>query len=97
MFVRSFVSLAFKQKSWTLFILQIALYLGTLEVLVFSYFNREVLSVCLCVIGLGWPASMSSDFRRNNIILLGLWVVFCGLTGIFTLLPVEKVEDIYIV
>ena len=72
----------------------LALYILGLEVLVYSYFQREVLSVCLVVSGILWPLLMEPAFRKRNSGLACYWLVSCLFTSVFTLLPVEKGEQI---
>ncbi|CEG64614.1 hypothetical protein RMATCC62417_01554 [Rhizopus microsporus] len=64
-----------------------------LEALVGSYFHREVLSAIF--IGLSaWPCVMPSYVRQEKGKLTTAWSLFCILTSVFTLLPVEKGESI---
>ncbi|KAI9475586.1 MAG: Phosphatidylinositolglycan class N-domain-containing protein [Benjaminiella poitrasii] len=67
-----------------------------LEALVYSFFYREILSAIFVIIS-AWPFMMSSRIRRENKLLMFTWIVSCLCTSVFTLLPVEKGEDISIV
>ncbi|KAJ2957288.1 hypothetical protein NQZ79_g6967 [Umbelopsis isabellina] len=80
---------------FTLFMLGIGMLLG-LETLVFSYFHRETLSVAF-VFAAAWPLFMPPAHKDDSRLLCPLWSAFCLATSIFTLLPVEKGEDIVLV
>ncbi|KAF9575666.1 Glycosyl phosphatidyl inositol anchor synthesis [Mortierella alpina] len=67
-------------------------YIIALEILVYSYFNRAILSVCFMFLAL-WPAFLPSSVQRNSTLLMVSWSVSCLGTSIFTLLPVEMGED----
>jgi phosphatidylinositol glycan class N len=67
-----------------------------LEALVFSFFYREMLSIIFVVLSV-WPLIMPSRVRVENKALLAGWAVSCICTSVFTLLPVEKGEDINLV
>ncbi|KAF9582958.1 Glycosyl phosphatidyl inositol anchor synthesis [Lunasporangiospora selenospora] len=71
-------------------------YIIALEVLVYSYFNRAILSVCFLGLAL-WPAFLPSAVQRNNTMLMVSWSLSCLGTSVFTLLPVEKGEDQYLI
>jgi phosphatidylinositol glycan class N len=69
-------------------------YVASLEVLVASYFWREILTPSLLVIAVCWPfVGMPWGFVNRNWMLVGAWVGFAGCTSVFTLLPVDKNED----
>ncbi|KAG0235816.1 Glycosyl phosphatidyl inositol anchor synthesis [Actinomortierella wolfii] len=70
----------------------VLLYVLTLELLVYSYFNRAVLSLCFFALAL-WPLFLPDAVKRNSGILMVCWSTSCLGTSIFTLLPVEKGED----
>lgn len=63
---------------------------------VYSFFHREILSVCFVLASL-WPATVPKRLMKDHAFLLGLWVCSCLCTSIFTLLPVEKGEDVALV
>ncbi|KAF9928850.1 Glycosyl phosphatidyl inositol anchor synthesis [Linnemannia zychae] len=67
-------------------------YIIALEVLVYSYFNRGILSVCFMLLAL-WPAFLPASVQRNSKLLMASWSLSCLGTSIFTLLPVEVPED----
>jgi GPI ethanolamine phosphate transferase 1 len=75
-------------------IVHIAFYLISLEVLVVSYFYREILTLCLLVMGLLWPMTMPKAFAERHFLILRAWRATCLLTSVFTLLPVELEEDV---
>ncbi|KAH7050936.1 Phosphatidylinositolglycan class N-domain-containing protein [Linnemannia elongata] len=67
-------------------------YIVALEILVYSYFNRGILSICFLFLAL-WPAFLPAAVQRNNTLLMASWSLSCLGTSIFTLLPVEMGED----
>ncbi|KAI7873011.1 phosphatidylinositolglycan class N [Spinellus fusiger] len=67
-----------------------------LEALVCSYFYREILTVCFLLLS-AWPLWMPARLRRHHSSLLGAWSILCLCTSVFTLLPVEKGENISMV
>jgi phosphatidylinositol glycan class N len=71
--------------------------LASLEILVYSYFQREVLTCCLLLGGLVWPWFLSVKFIKQNSFVVSYWTLSCLLTSVFTLLPVEKGEDMVLV
>ncbi|KAG0795482.1 hypothetical protein G6F62_000083 [Rhizopus arrhizus] len=64
-----------------------------LEALVFSFFHREVLTGLFFLLAY-WPWIMPKHALKDNSALLKSWSVACIFTSIFTLLPVEKGENI---
>ncbi|KAL7747757.1 Glycosyl phosphatidyl inositol anchor synthesis [Sorochytrium milnesiophthora] len=66
-----------------------AIYLLGLQVLVYSYFERSVLSACLALLA-AWPAVMPAPFRRRNMTLLVVWTLSCLACAVFPLLSVER-------
>ena len=76
-------------------IVHVFFYLASLEVLVLSYFYREILTVCLLVMGFVWPFFMPAGFRERHYFILRAWRTLCFITSIFTLLPVELEEDVF--
>ncbi|KAM5442678.1 Glycosyl phosphatidyl inositol anchor synthesis [Microsporum ferrugineum] len=82
-------------KSFTgylILLLQSLLYIGVLQGLVQSYFNREIYTVCY-LLGAVWPALYGLDFLSNNKFLSAAWTVNCILMSSFTLLPVGKQDN----
>ncbi|KAG0325824.1 Glycosyl phosphatidyl inositol anchor synthesis [Podila humilis] len=71
-------------------------YIVALEILVYSYFNRGILSVCFMLLAL-WPVFLPKAVQRNNTLLMVSWSVSCLGSSIFTLLPVEMVESLSLI
>ena len=69
-------------------------YLISLELLVVSYFYRELLTVCLLIMGFVWPLFMPIGFRDRHFSIIRAWRALCFITSIFTLLPVELEENV---
>ncbi|KAJ3271888.1 Glycosyl phosphatidyl inositol anchor synthesis [Terramyces sp. JEL0728] len=69
------------------------MYLASLELLVLSYFYRELLTFYLLLMGFLWPLSMKLEFRNRHTHLINFWRLLCSTTCIFTLLPVEVEEN----
>lgn len=78
-------------------VIHTALYLISLEILVLSYFYRELLSLCLLLMGFAWPLTMPEEFRNRHFIILRSWRMLCLITSIFTLLPVELEENVWLI
>ncbi|KAL4738870.1 Phosphatidylinositolglycan class N-domain-containing protein [Aspergillus similis] len=72
---------------------QLLLYVGVLEALVHSYFQREIYTVCF-ILGAFWPVFYGLDFLQKHAAVCGTWAVGCLLMSTFTLLPANKVENI---
>ncbi|KAF7728109.1 Glycosyl phosphatidyl inositol anchor synthesis [Apophysomyces ossiformis] len=87
--------LAGGQKLKTLIFTILAILLS-LEALVYSFFRREVLSVCFVLLA-AWPMVMPLKVRRQLGLLAFGWVAACICTSVFTMLPVEKGEEISLV
>ncbi|MCJ1314085.1 Glycosyl phosphatidyl inositol anchor synthesis [Agyrium rufum] len=66
--------------------------IGVLELLVLSYFRREVYTVCYLAAAI-WPLSQGGHFIGKNRFLLVTWAASCVLLSTFTLLPVIKSES----
>ncbi|KAG0242506.1 Phosphatidylinositolglycan class N-domain-containing protein [Mortierella sp. GBAus27b] len=71
-------------------------YIIALEILVYSFFNRAVLSVCFMLLAL-WPLFLPSNVQRNSAVLMASWSLSCLGTSIFTLLPVEMEQDLTLI
>jgi phosphatidylinositol glycan class N len=71
----------------------LALSVAFLEVVVYSYFRREIYTFCYLAAAV-WPVSYGTKFVRDNKGLLTIWATVCVSLSTFTLLPVIKVEDI---
>ncbi|GAA5795205.1 hypothetical protein HPULCUR_000559 [Helicostylum pulchrum] len=67
-----------------------------LQALVCSYFYREVLTAIFLVLA-AWPLIMPRKIHRKHKSLVIGWTISCICTSIFTLLPVEKGENIVVV
>ncbi|KAJ9664528.1 Glycosyl phosphatidyl inositol anchor synthesis [Neophaeococcomyces mojaviensis] len=72
--------------------LEALIFLGVLEALVQSYFQRIIFTICY-IIGAFWPLVYGLDFLSANISLIGPWMIGCLSLSTFTLLPVIKTED----
>ncbi|KAJ1339556.1 hypothetical protein BSLG_005803 [Batrachochytrium salamandrivorans] len=70
----------------------IIVYTVILEILVYTYFRREVLSICLIAVGIVWPIMMPAGFKNGKLVLA--WRIASICTSVFTLLPVEVEQDI---
>ncbi|DAA72819.1 TPA_exp: Uncharacterized protein A8136_5349 [Trichophyton benhamiae CBS 112371] len=77
---------------YAMFLLQASLYIGVLQGLVQSYFNREIYTYCY-LLGSVWPALYGFDFLNKNKLLSAAWTISCICMSIFTLLPVGKQDD----
>jgi phosphatidylinositol glycan class N len=73
---------------------EIVLYIVGLELLIYSYFQREILSYILIIAGIAWPVILGRSFRSEHPKLVLFWLVSCWASSVFTLLPVEKGENI---
>ncbi|KAI8897625.1 Phosphatidylinositolglycan class N-domain-containing protein [Globomyces pollinis-pini] len=95
-FIKTLVSNTFSGKNFSTFI-HTLLYIFTLEVLVLSYFYRELLTICLLFIGLIWPMTLNKEFCERHCSILRTWRLVTVVTSVFTLLPVELEENIILV
>ncbi|RZF33508.1 hypothetical protein LSTR_LSTR010164 [Laodelphax striatellus] len=74
----------------------LALYLGGLELLVFTFFYRSALTVLLCGFGL-WPF-IDKKLKSYSIVFRTFWAVTCLCLAVFPLLPtIGASEDITLV
>ncbi|KAK4958616.1 Glycosyl phosphatidyl inositol anchor synthesis, partial [Elasticomyces elasticus] len=80
------------KKALALQALNSCLFVGFLEVMVQSYFHRELYTVSY-LLATTWPLFYGWSFVRANRILVATWVLGCASMSIFTLLPALKVED----
>ncbi|KAF2217807.1 hypothetical protein CERZMDRAFT_55215 [Cercospora zeae-maydis SCOH1-5] len=67
-------------------------YLALLEVMVQSYYDREIYTI-LYLVATAWPALYGLDFVKSNGLLCTTWALSCASMSIFTLLPANKVES----
>ena len=72
--------------------LNVFAYIAILEVMVQSYYYREIYTVCY-LLATTWPLFNGMEFVRNNWILCGTWALGCTAMSIFTFVPAIKVED----
>lgn len=70
----------------------VALYVVILEVMVQSYYHREIYTVCYLLLAT-WPLFYGTQFVRQNWLLCLSWALGCASMSAFTLLPANKVED----
>jgi phosphatidylinositol glycan class N len=63
-----------------------------MELLVLSYFYREVYSLCYLA-AISWPFFYGKEFVRQKKGLIAMWGAGCALMSTFTLLPAMKIED----
>ena len=73
-------------------IAKIIAYILMLEVLVYSYFHREILSCIFLIISL-WPLTFTRNFQKQNFTWCAFWSLSCFMMTVFTLLPVVKIES----
>lgn len=72
--------------------LNLLVFVGILEIMVQSYYHREMYTLCY-LLAILWPASYGLEFVRQNWIVSATWVLACTSMSIFTVLPANKVED----
>ncbi|PLN76951.1 PigN-domain-containing protein [Aspergillus taichungensis] len=75
------------------FAVQMVIFVGVLEALVQSYFQREIFTVCF-ILGAFWPFMYGTKVVKNHGMLSASWVIGCLLMSSFTLLSANKVEDV---
>ncbi|KAJ3161507.1 Glycosyl phosphatidyl inositol anchor synthesis [Irineochytrium annulatum] len=95
--IRALQLAASREGGWFPTLLKGLAYVLGLEVLVYSYFSREILTPSLLLAGIVWPFTIPADFRKRNSGVVWLWRAACCCTSVFTVLPVEKGEDIGLV
>ncbi|KAJ3287053.1 Glycosyl phosphatidyl inositol anchor synthesis [Rhizoclosmatium sp. JEL0117] len=78
-------------------LVKVSIYVIALEILVYSYFSREVLTPSLIVAGIVWPFLTPTSFQNKNWRMILFWRTACIVTSVFTLLPVELGEDMRLV
>ncbi|KAF2705680.1 PigN-domain-containing protein [Pleomassaria siparia CBS 279.74] len=77
-------------------VLSIIGFVGLLEALVQSYFQREIFTACY-LLATTWPAFYGLAFLKENLILVVTWMLSCLLMSVFTLLPANKMEDLNLI
>ncbi|EAW16434.1 GPI ethanolamine phosphate transferase 1 [Aspergillus fischeri NRRL 181] len=78
------------------FPLNIAAYLALLEVMVQSYYNRQVYTI-VYLTAIAWPLLYGTDFVKTNFFLCTTWALSCAAMSVFTLIPANKLEDITLI
>ncbi|KAI8908971.1 Phosphatidylinositolglycan class N-domain-containing protein [Gorgonomyces haynaldii] len=72
-------------------------YVLSLELLVYSYFDRRVLTVWLAGAGIVWPFTMPKEFKKRHATLVNLWRLVSLLCSVFTVLPVDMEESSWMI
>ncbi|KAK3113301.1 Glycosyl phosphatidyl inositol anchor synthesis [Teratosphaeriaceae sp. CCFEE 6253] len=83
---------SFSQQDSVKLALNSAVYVGILEIMVQSYYHREIYTACY-LLATAWPALYGTDFLRNNAFLCATWALGCLSMSAFTLLPAIKTES----
>ncbi|KAI8828363.1 Phosphatidylinositolglycan class N-domain-containing protein [Chytriomyces cf. hyalinus JEL632] len=96
-FAWTLVTSNLKSGAWMMNFSKGALYFIGLEILVYSYFSREILTPALIVAGIVWPMLTPESFQKNNAGIVWYWRISCIGTSIFLMLPVEFDEDMRLV
>jgi len=82
----------FSSQDLARWLIQISAFIALLEVMVQSYYHREIYTICYLAATV-WPALYGMDFVRNNWLLCATWALGCTAMSIFTVIPANKVED----
>ncbi|USW54761.1 Putative sulfatase, GPI ethanolamine phosphate transferase 1 [Septoria linicola] len=82
----------FSKSDTTKLAMNVAGYLALLEVMVQSYYHRQIYTI-LYLAAIAWPAFYGIDFVKANSLLCATWAIACASMSIFTLLPAIKIED----
>lgn len=70
----------------------------SLEFMVLGYFHRVAWTVGWIVMGILWPLlGVPTTFRRANRPLLSAWAGASLFTSVFTILPIEKGESLWVI
>ena len=72
--------------------LNAVVYIGILEIMVQSYYHREIYTVVYLAAAF-WLVFDGTEFVRANALLCATWALGCWSMSVFTLLPANKVED----
>ncbi|PVV05414.1 hypothetical protein BB560_000067 [Smittium megazygosporum] len=83
----------FSSKKSTI-ILHVIGILISLETLVYAYHDRRVYTVIMILLAFSWIVTVPKKAAKKNFGLIASWAALCLMTSIFTLLPVEKGENI---
>ncbi|BCR82768.1 GPI ethanolamine phosphate transferase 1 [Aspergillus chevalieri] len=86
----------FSKSDTVKFALNTAAYLALLEVMVQSYYNRQVYTI-VYLTATAWPLLHGTDFVKTNFFLCTTWALSCAAMSVFTLLPANKLEDITLI
>ncbi|KAK4630124.1 GPI ethanolamine phosphate transferase 1 [Fulvia fulva] len=82
----------FSKSDSSKFALNAFAYLALLEVMVQSYYHRQIYTICY-LLAAGWPLVYGLDFVKTNWTLCTTWALGCTSMSAFTLLPAIKVES----
>ncbi|KAL5637599.1 hypothetical protein ACGC1H_004121 [Rhizoctonia solani] len=71
---------------------------AVLECMTLAYTHRELWTVLFVVIGVIWPITTwpKGFYSQNKLLSLG-WAISCLVSGIFTVLSVEKTESVFLI
>ncbi|CAE6444112.1 unnamed protein product [Rhizoctonia solani] len=71
---------------------------AVLECMTLAYTHRELWTVLFVIIGVIWPIAIwpKGFYSQNRLLSLG-WAISCLVSGIFTVLSVEKTESILLI
>ncbi|KAG8711155.1 Glycosyl phosphatidyl inositol anchor synthesis [Ceratobasidium sp. 423] len=71
---------------------------AVLECMTLAYTHRELWTVLFVFIGVIWPIAAwpKGFYSQNKLLSLG-WVISCLVSGVFTVLSVEKTESIFLI
>ncbi|KAI0206195.1 GPI ethanolamine phosphate transferase 1 [Astrocystis sublimbata] len=78
------------------FILNLIVYVGTIESLALGYIYREVFTA-LFILASFFPVALGVSFLQKHLALCVTWFAACLLMSTFTLLPANKVEDVQLI
>ncbi|KAG6038715.1 Glycosyl phosphatidyl inositol anchor synthesis [Claviceps citrina] len=77
-------------------ILHGALYVVVIQLLAIGYIYREVLTG-IFIVAAAWPTVYGVSFLQRHALLSTIWAVSCLIMSVFTLLPANKVESVYLI
>nr|POE54427.1 gpi ethanolamine phosphate transferase 1 [Quercus suber] len=86
------LSSQFSRKDSSKLVLTALVYMGILEIMVQSYYHRQIYTICY-LLAAAWPISYGSGFLQKNVALYATWSLACLAMSVFTLLPANKIED----
>lgn len=76
--------------------LNVLFYVVSLEIMVQSYYHRQIYSL-VYLVAAAWPFLHGSAFARKHWEVCTIWAVSCACMSIFTFLPALKVEDLSLI